>query len=65
MSQPDHSVTILVNGTVTIWLSHQHSDLLINQDVMIQKGSTALACNFLKERIGGLITSQPTMMIRV
>lgn len=36
MSWPDHSVTILVNEIVTIWLSHQHSDLLINQDVTIK-----------------------------
>ena len=37
MSQPDHSVTIIVNGIVTIWLPHQKNDLLIDQNVTIQK----------------------------
>ena len=31
MSLPDHSVTIPVNGIVTIWLPHQHSGIFIKQ----------------------------------
>ena len=52
MSWPDHSVTILVNGIVTIWLSHQHSDLLINQNAYVSKRSNILTCKFSREDRG-------------
>ena len=46
MSRPDHSVTILVNVIMTIWLLHQHSDLLIDQDITIQKEVLHLHADF-------------------
>ena len=45
MSRPDHSITILVNGIVTISIPHQHSDLLIDQNVTIQKEVLNLHAN--------------------
>ena len=51
MSQPDHFVTILVNDIVTIWLPHQHNDLLIDQDVTIQNELLHLHEN-IKRRMG-------------
>ena len=45
MSWPNHSVTILVNGIVTIWLPHQQSDLRIDQNVRIQKEVLHLHAN--------------------
>ena len=41
-----HFVTILVNDIMTIWLPHQHSDLLIDQHVTIQKEVLHLHADF-------------------
>ena len=37
MSRRDYFVTVLVNGTVVIWLPYRHSDLRMDQIVKIQK----------------------------
>ena len=66
MCGPGHSITILVSGTVTIWPPHKHNGLFIKQRKMhtFQKEILCLYAKF-QERIGGLITIQPTMIIRV